>query len=127
MKKFLVPLPGNKKDVQSSNLASSSTSARHSNNNILEPQPSTSKDTEITFSSESEDNQDQLTPTKKRMKKSYFHKYNPSWEKDDNFKAWIEPSNKSEHYFKCKLCDKNYIGGVAAVKKHNSSKNINQK
>lgn len=60
------------------------------------------------------------SPTKK--KKLYLHKYKAEWEKHEDFKKWIQPSSHSNQYFKCKICNKDYIGGIAAVKKHSFSK-----
>nr|CAI5832604.1 unnamed protein product [Callosobruchus analis] len=40
----------------------------------------------------------------------------------EDFRKWIKPSFHGIHHFKCKICNKDYIGGVAAVKKHSLSK-----
>nr|CAI5849290.1 unnamed protein product [Callosobruchus analis] len=50
------------------------------------------------------------------------HKYKAEWETHEDFRKWIKPSSHGIHHFKCKICNKGYIGGVAAVKKHSLSK-----
>lgn len=112
MKRFLIPL----KETEPS---------RASN-----PEPSTSRKK----SSESEDmstdsnaddeNRGQISSSKtnKAKKKVYAHKYRSEWEKHDDFKNWLQESESGVNFFKCKVCDKSFIGGLAAVKKHNSSK-----
>ncbi|KAF0709386.1 protein ZBED8-like, partial [Aphis craccivora] len=36
--------------------------------------------------------------------------------------GWIQKSAKGSIYFHCKACRSDYIGGIAALKKHSSSK-----
>nr|CAH7712629.1 unnamed protein product [Callosobruchus chinensis] len=44
---------------------------------------------------------------------------NADWEKIPEFQSWIRPSNQGITYFNCSACGKDYIVGIAAVKKHN--------
>lgn len=54
----------------------------------------------------------------KKRKLQYKHKYNSVW---PNEYKWICSSSKGEHFFKCKTCKNDYKGGIAAVKKHEST------
>lgn len=68
---------------------------------------------------ETENERDEPSSTKK-AKKIYLHKYKSEWENGE-YKKWIKRSNKGIHYFHCKICTSDYIGGLAAVKKHAAS------
>nr|CAH7768616.1 unnamed protein product [Callosobruchus chinensis] len=69
----------------------------------------------------SDDSDAPSTSIIKNPKKSYAHKYKADWEKIPEFQSWIRPSNQGIAYFNCSACGKDYIGGIAAVKKHNIS------
>nr|CAH7717432.1 unnamed protein product [Callosobruchus chinensis] len=68
----------------------------------------------------SDDSDAPSTSIIKNPKKSYAHKYKADWEKIPEFQSWIR-SNQGITYFNCSACGKDYIGGIAAVKKHNIS------
>lgn len=72
-------------------------------------------------SSSDTDNDAPSTSTKKISKKSYAHKYKADWEQIPEFQSWIRPSNLGITHFKCLACGRDYIGGMAAIKKHNIS------
>nr|CAH7748690.1 unnamed protein product [Callosobruchus chinensis] len=73
----------------------------------------------------SDDSDAPSTSIIKNPKKSYAHKYKADWEKIPEFQSWIRPSNQGITYFNCSACGKDYIVGIAAVKKHNiSSKHV---
>nr|CAH7748878.1 unnamed protein product [Callosobruchus chinensis] len=69
----------------------------------------------------SDDSDAPSTSIIKNPKKSYGYKYKADWEKIPEFQSWIRPSNQGITYFNCSACGKDYIGGIAAVKKHNIS------
>lgn len=43
------------------------------------------------------------------------------------YKTWLQPSDKGNTFFSCKICVKDYIDGISAVNKHNNSKKHQQK
>lgn len=119
MRKFLI---SNKAIGQAEPSCSSSTSGQNESQNQTEqdqPAPALSVENSSTETSDENETCNEGPPSKK---KHYAHKYNSAWEKMDEFKCWIVPSNKGNTYFKCKVCDKHFIGGIAAVKKHGLSK-----
>lgn len=69
-------------------------------------------------SSPSENTEDTHTSKKSKF---YTQKYKPEWEQMEDFK-WIERSERGNNYFRCKICLKDYLGGMGAIKKHNNSK-----
>ena len=58
----------------------------------------------------------QQTTSKVKKRKIYQQKYKSTWESE--FKCWLHPSSRGQEYFKCIVCAKDYIGGLAAIKKH---------
>lgn len=76
------------------------------------------------MSSESEETDIEKIYASKSNKKSkhYAHKYRKDWAADPQFKSWIAPSTKRNTYFFCTICNQDYIGGLAAVKKHTNRK-----
>nr|CAI5866451.1 unnamed protein product [Callosobruchus analis] len=52
-----------------------------------------------------------------KKKVLYEHKYKAEWETHEDFRKWIKPSSHGIHHFKYKMCNKDYIGGVAASDK----------
>lgn len=38
------------------------------------------------------------------------------------FKKWVQPSSRGTYFFQCKVCNRDYLGGIAALKKHGYSK-----
>lgn len=135
MKKFLIPLKKKRDEPESSSSQPKATSSvtvpvtsepepgtSSSCREDIERRPSTKMNS---GSSDSPDTEEEKGKSGKRRSKSYLHKYNPSWEKDADFRKWIGPSKQGINHFTCNVCFKDYIGGIAAVKKHNlSSKHI---
>jgi hypothetical protein len=54
----------------------------------------------------------------------YMHKYSKTWEEKYQ---WIAPSKTGINHFFCKACQQDLIGGLGAVKKHDSGKKHCQK
>lgn len=79
---------------------------------------------------ESESNSDsESQPAKLRAhqvkKKNYAHKFKLEWMEDPTYKSWLNVSKKGSTYFHCKICNGDYIGGIAAIKKHgNRNKHV---
>lgn len=55
---------------------------------------------------------------KTKSNKKCTKKYNNAWENYTDFKEWISSSKKGERCFYCKLCNRDYVGGINAVKLH---------
>lgn len=63
----------------------------------------------------------------KKFKKSYIQNYKKEWESNPLFNAWLQPSQRGNQYFHCKVCNDDCLGGIGAIKKHASTRKHSSK
>lgn len=59
---------------------------------------------------------------KEKKPRQLTKKYSSAWENYKEFKDWLAPSNKGARCFYCKLCKRDYDGGIATIKQHSLTK-----